>query len=381
VAFLSAATLSSVMVLSGSALPPNPDPPAPAKEGVATSFEDISTRATRAREAERLDEAARLYRQAVDLRPDWAEGWWFLGTMAYDGDRFEECREAFERLLRIDAQIGPGWALRGLCEFALQDYSNARRHLERAREVGPVANEPLWWVVLYHQALLQLREGEFEKVIPLLRQLTSRPDPGPELLEACGLRLLRRAQLPSEIPTGERELVRAVGRAECASLAGHRSEAEDQFRTLLERYPRQRHLHYGLGLLLAQGGSAKALEAFRHEIELHPDHVLARVELAFNLLRRGRPDEAVKTAEAAVRLDPGVFVTHLALGRSLVAAGDLALGTFELESAARLAPGSAEVFFALGRAYAAGGRDEDAERANARFRELDQARRSGEASP
>ena len=221
-ATLTAAALSGLLLLTGSPFPQNPDLSAPRTGGAATSFEDVSTRAAAAREAGRLEEAARLYREAVGLRDDWDEGWWFLGALAYERDRHEECREAFTRLLDLDPQIGPAWALRGLCEFALGDYADAQRHLARAREIGPVADEPMWWVVLYHEALLQLREGEFERVIPLLRQLASRPDPAPALQEACGLRLLRRAQLPSEIPAGEREFVRAVGQAECASLAGRR---------------------------------------------------------------------------------------------------------------------------------------------------------------
>ena len=187
--------------------------------------------------------------------------------------------------------------------------------------------------------------------------------------------------LPADIPEGSRDFVRAVGQAECASLAGRRAEAEERFTALLERYPRERHLHYGYGLLLAQGGQAEAVDAFRREIELYPDHVLAHVELAFNLLKLGRPEEAVPAAESAVRLDPEVFVTHLALGRALVAAGDIALGTFELESAARLAPGSPDVFFALGRAYAAAGRNG---RRQPRQRPLPRARpraTSREASP
>jgi predicted Zn-dependent protease len=296
--------------------------------------------------------------------------------MAYERDRHEVCRAAFEHLLALDSGIGPGWALRGLCEFSLGRHAEAERHLERALEVGPVADDPMWWVVLYHLALLQLRDAEFERAIVPLRQLASRPDPPTELQEACGLRLLRRAQLPEEIPAGDRGLVRAVGRAECASLAGRRAEAERRFVALLADHPRQRHLHYGYGLLLAQGGSSEAIGQFQRETELHPDHVLAHVELAFNLLTHNRPREAVAAAEAAVRLDPEVFVTHLALGRALVAAGDLGLGTFELESAARLAPGSPDVFFALAQAYRQAGRSDDADRANARFLELDRARRS-----
>ena len=43
-------------------------------------------------------------------------------------------------------------------------------------------------------------------------------------------------------------------------------------------------------------------------------------------------------------------------------------------AAARLAPNSPDVYFALARAYARGGRRDDAKRANARFRELEEAR-------
>ena len=67
------------------------------------------------------------------------------------------------------------------------------------------------------------------------------------------------------------------------------------------QHPRERYLHYGRGLALAQQGSAEALDAFRKEIELFPDDVLARVELGFGLLARGREAEAVAPAEEAVR--------------------------------------------------------------------------------
>ena len=380
VVFLNAAVLAGTLALAGAAVAQNQPALRPSTGTETTSFEDVSLRASRAREAGRLEEAASLYRQALDSRPDWAEGWWYLGSVAYETDRHADCQDAFGRLLELDPEIGPAWALRGLCEFSLGRYGPATEHLAKAVELGPVADEPIWWVVIYHQAILDLRAGEFERALGPLGQLVQRPNRPPEVEEACGLRLLRRALLPAEIPQEDREFVRAVGAAECASVAGHRAEAAELYASLLKRYPRERHLHYGYGVVLAQGGQATAVDAFRSEIELYPDHVLAHVELAFNLLKLGRPQEAVTAAESAVRLDPEVFVTHLALGRALVAAGDVALGTFELESAARLGPGSPDVYFALARAYAAAGRKEDAGRANARFRELDQARRSG-ASP
>ena len=110
-----------------------------------------------------------------------------------------------------------------------------------------------------------------------------------------------------------------------------------RFEALIAKHPRERYLHYGYGLVLAQRGSAEAVEQYRREIELFPDDVLARVELGFALLAQGRQEEAVAPAEAAVRLAPGLFVTHLVLGRALAATGRVERGIRELETAAALA--------------------------------------------
>ncbi len=153
-----------------------------------------------------------------------------------------------------------------------------------------------------------------------------------------------------------------------------------RFEALIAKHPRERYLHYGYGLVLAQRGSAEAVEQYRREIELFPDDVLARVELGFALLARGRQEEAVAPAEAAVRLAPGLFVTHLVLGRALAATGQVERGIRELETAAAQQPRIPEIQLALARAYAQAGRKADADRANATFRSLEAADR-GVASP
>src|SRR5262249_27507870 len=150
---------------------------------------------------------------------------------------------------------------------------------------------------------------------------------------------------------------------------------------LLADFPTQEHLHYGYGLLLAQLADPAAAEAFRREIELHPRHVLAHLELAFELQRRGRAKEAIAPAQAAVKLAPGLFATHLALGRALADGGDVARGIAELETAVRLAPGVREGYWALAGAYASAGREQEAERAREVVRKLDALARGPGASP
>ena len=43
------------------------------------SFEDFAARATAAREAGKPADAVRDYQAALKLKPDWEEGWFYLG--------------------------------------------------------------------------------------------------------------------------------------------------------------------------------------------------------------------------------------------------------------------------------------------------------------
>lgn len=54
------------------------------------SFQTLAEAATAAREAGKPEQAIQGYTRAVTLRPDWAEGWWYLGTMQYDRDHYSE---------------------------------------------------------------------------------------------------------------------------------------------------------------------------------------------------------------------------------------------------------------------------------------------------
>lgn len=351
----------------------------PSRADTGATFDDLARRADAAREAGRLEEAAGLYGQALRQRPRWTQGLWFLGTMAYERDRFADGRDALRRFLALEPKSGPGWALRGLCEFGLRAYAASRRSLDEAIRLGGLDDEAMLRVVLYHQALLRIRASDFEAAIPALTQLATGRSGTPELAQACGLLLLRRPVVPAAIPPADRELVERAGAAYCSYLGRRGDEGRDRYEKLLADYPGQEHLHYGYGLLLAQQGSPEAAAQFRRETELHPGHALAQMELAFELVRRGQARAAIVPARAAVALAPGLFATHLVLGRALVESGNVEGGIARLEEAARLGPGVQETFLALANAYTKAGRPADAQRAREAFKKIESAHRRSEA--
>jgi len=365
------------LVLDGQAAAPKP--PAPAAPAIP--FEEIARRATEAREKDQIEEAIRWYRQGAQLRPHWDEGLWYLGTLLYDQDQYAEARDAFRRFLAVKPDVGPAWGLRGLCEFRLKEYDAALQSLTKGRTLGYGTNTAVQRAAWFHEAILRIRASEFELAVRPLTWLARSEPESKHLVEAAGLMLLRLPKLPDEIPDEKRELVTLAGRAAYAPPPREGNGAKERFRELLERFPTAPSVHYAYGIFLLVSDSDAAIAELRREIEIQPDGVYARLDLAFELMRRGEYAGALPPAEEAVKLAPGLFASHHALGRALAETGDLERGIRELEAAARLAPDSPEMHFALARAYAKAGRKADAERERATFSELDKKRREKKQEP
>ena len=366
------ALLLAAMLLSAAAATPSP---------VAPSFADVSRRAASAREGNRLPEAIRLYRQGVKLRPRWDEGWWYLATLLYDSDRYREAREAFRRFLALKPEAGPGWALRGLCDFRVADYENALEHLEKGLQLGIGGNTDVLRVARYHQALLLVRAGQFELATHPLTLLARGEAESTGLVDAVGLMMLRMPLFPADVPEEKRDLVRRAGRAGYLHLARRGEEAGKAFADLVAAFPTQPWVHYAYGVSLLASDVPKGLGELRRETELQPDAVYPHLEIAFELLRQGDNEGAKAAGERAVALAPGLFAAHNALGRALVELGELERGTSELETAVRLAPDSPEMHYSLVRAYTKAGRADDAAGERAAFTELERKRRVQRGEP
>jgi tetratricopeptide (TPR) repeat protein len=348
---------------------------APPRARPQPSFADVSHRAAAAREADRVDEAIGLYRRGVRMRPAWDEGWWYLGTLLYDRDRHADAARAFERFVELKPDSAVGWALRGICEFQARDHDAALRHLQRAASLGLKKEDPISQSARYHLAMLLVRASDFELAVEPLTVLARSQPEGARLVETIGLMALRLPYLPSEIPAEKRELVKMAGGAAYAFLARQGDVAARRFEALASRYPDAPNVHYAYGVFLLSQAPDRALEEFKKELEVQPDSVYARLQIAFELLKRSDAAAARPYAEEAARLAPRLFATRYALGRAMVDLGEIESAIVELETAVGLAPDSPEMHFALARAYARAGREADAERARGTFRALDQKRK------
>jgi tetratricopeptide (TPR) repeat protein len=331
-------------------------------------FEKTIKAADEARMARRLDEAIELYKKAVRIRPEWADGWWYLGAIHYEKDLYPEARDSFTKLVALEPGRGPAWAMLGLCQFKIREYELSVASLERGFALGLNANKELASVVIYHSALLYLHFGQFELAFDVLRSLESYDND--KIIQAFGLIMLRIPLLPSEVPADKRDEVLLAGRAGASMAARDIDVARNAFNELLKRYPDDANVHYSFGVFILSQDADTALNEFKRAQELDPNHQPALVQMAFEYLKRRDYDTALPLAEKSVALAPRMYAARNVLGRILFEVGQIDRAIVELQEGIRLAPASPEMHFALARAYMRAGRKKDADREQEIFKKL-----------
>jgi tetratricopeptide (TPR) repeat protein len=339
-------------------------------------FKRLSKQADEAREAGRLDEAVTLYNNALRLQPTWIEGWWYVGSIFYDRDRYSEAREALRNLLSIQPKNGPAWALIGLCEFQLKNYEAALADIQNSRILGLGGNKALISVARYHAAIIMTRLGQYELGYEVLRDFAREGNQSMSVIEALGINALRMPFLPSEVAPDKREIILLAGRAFYYMAARQVQDTEKAFQELVSRYPEAPNVHYAHGVFLLIDTPDAAIEAFKRELKISPTHIPALLQIAFEYIKRNDFEAAKPFAEQAVQISPDLFATHNALGRVLLELGKVDEAIKRLEIGVKLAPDSPEMRFALAKAYARAGRKEDAAKERALFMQLDKQKRT-----
>lgn len=337
----------------------------------ATSFAALSRKANATRDANRLDEALLLYRKALALRPGWAEGWWSLGTIAYDQNSYAEAARAFQRVTQLAPRNGTAYIMLGLSEFELGHDDPALKHIGKGAALGLDRDPELRHVALYHQGVLLQRQGEFQAARETLEQLCLQGVQSDAVAMALGMTLLRnRGKTPPPQSSPDGEIVTRVGHAAC--LAGQKKfdEARAVLSAAVGQYPKYPGIHYAFGLLLVEASDLSAAVAeFKHEIENNPADVVSRLQIAAATYKTDST-AGIPYAEDAVKLAPQQPFGHYLLGMLLLDTDNYQKAIPELEIAQKAFPRETRIYLALGTAYSRAGRKLDAARARATFQRL-----------
>jgi tetratricopeptide (TPR) repeat protein len=362
--------------------PSQPKPPtkaaaaaktAPATPAAFTAAKDAGDKALA---ENRLDDAIAAYYKALKIKPDWAEGWWHLGVISYDAQRWEPARDAMRRVVVLSPNDARSWGILGLCEFQLKDYDAAVDHLQHARQLGIRSADELAPVVRYHVAILLTRLGLFEQAQLVLNEFAVAGTDSPNVILAFGIATLRLPMLPTDLPGERRDAAMLAGRAQYFSASRLLPAATGAFEQLVARYPDLPNVHYAFGSFLLGEEPDRGVQELQKELQVTPNHAVAMLALAFEYIKRSDYPTAKTWAEKAVAADPMDFAARKALGQVLLETGDTDGAIRELEAGVNMAPTSPVMHFQLAKAYQKAGRTADAEHERAEFTRLDRAVRA-----
>ncbi len=337
----------------------------------APSFEDVARRAEAALQV-RPAEAATLYRQAVELRPEWAEGWFYLGASLYDLRRFAEARDAFRKEVKLAPRMAPGWAFLGLAESQLNDPEQALADIRRGEALGIRGNHDFEVVVRLKAAVLLIKASAFDEALLQMQPLADGAENSTAVSDTMGLCALAIPHTIEELSDERRAVVRQAGKAAWALVSHRPEDAEAQYRQLLERYPDAPGVHYAHALYLLETDLAAALAELEKEVRNTPKHWPALILLSTLRCRQGTPELALESLREALKLVPAryLWLCHAEMGRAYLTSGNAAAAVTELETALRLEPGNAQVHYLMAQAYRRAGRNQDAQKQTLEFEKL-----------
>ena len=356
--------LSAAMLCLAFLPPPAIRAQPPAKD----NFDDLARRAQSALDT-RPEEGARLYKQALALRPEWAEGWFYMGGALYQLGRYAESTDALRKGVELAPVVGTGWALLGLSESQLEDQDQALADIRKGENLGLGANLQFETAVRVRAAQVLIRSSAFDEALAQLQPLSKYPGNPPPVEEAMGLCVLALPEEMAQLSPQKRAVADLAGKAAWAFASQHPDAASSSYKQLLEQYPNEPGVHYAYGLYLMETDLNAALAEFQKEAQNNPGHWPALLVAASLQIRNGTPEQAMETLRAALRITPAKYhwICHANLGRANLDAGKVDAAIAELQNAARLMPSNPNVHFFLAEAYRQAGRKADAEKERAEF--------------
>jgi tetratricopeptide (TPR) repeat protein len=224
-------------------------------------------------------------KRAVAVQPDSAEAEALVGTLVLELGKLEDAKAAFDRATALDPKSAAALGGLGRLEVANGRVPEALALFERAAEAAPGA--PTW---RFEAARTRLAGSEREAGKQALQELLNE---FPDFAPAANDLAWALAEENEELDQALRLAVRAVRLSPEAEVLdtlgfvrlqrGELDEAEDAFRTAVERSPDFATGRYHLGLTLARMGDVEgAGEALRAALDggAFPEAEQARAELA-----------------------------------------------------------------------------------------------------
>jgi tetratricopeptide (TPR) repeat protein len=274
--------------------------------------------------AGKMEESARIARQALDELGSDADAYNTLGRTAAAAGRRDEAMEWFRKALEVDpshadanTNLGAELLTRGHVEEAIPHFQASLRA------------DPNYWEAHLDMGLALSARGDKRGAERHFRLALAADPRSHEAHNDLGVELAGAGRLEEAVEHFRKAIHwrplfadAHVNLGEALTQLGRLEEAEKELRRALEIGPETAAMHFNLGVALQNAGRLdEAVDCYTRAVELDPKLSGARHNRAVALLALGRDAEAIADLREAIAADPEFARTHPEIRDILNAAG------------------------------------------------------------
>ena len=326
---------------------------------VSQRVHELLLRATQQHRGGQLFEAARLYRQVLDIDPRQADALHLLGVVSLQRGHHGQAIDLINRAIAINAGVPAfhnnlGNALRARGQLALSADA-----FQRALSLNAQAPDTLYNLAVVLQQLGRHDEASaaYENVLLARPEHAAARSNLGNILYALGRYDDALGCFEAALRSQPDFLPALVNRGNVLSALGRLDEAMHCYRGALTINPRDAPAHNNLGLaLLAADRPDDAIAAYRNALTVDPAYAEAHRNLGHALRERGRAAESAASYQQALSFDQndaearlGLAMASIPVFADTLAQSSAATGDFQ-QALAALDAWEAEVPGRLGRA-------------------------------
>jgi tetratricopeptide (TPR) repeat protein len=321
-----------------------------------------------------LEQADAGFAAVVKLAPGFAQAHFNLGLVRQQEGRNDEAIQSFEKALALQPKLRGANLFLGITEFRLNHLDKAAAAVEKETTAHPGDANAWMWL-----GVVRLAQDRAEDAAEALDRADKLKPGDPDILYHRG----RAHLLVSKDSYGEMFkidpqswLVHRV-LAQANAEANRHLDAITEYELAIKLAPTQPGLHEELGSEYRNANKIPEAEAaFRRELEISPNNVLARYKLGAIAVEQGKGVEGKKLMEEAQREKPDLVHLDYNLGRAEMLLGNDAAAAAHLERTVKTdtTPEVVEqAWYQLGTIYRRQRRMDEARSAMATYQQLKDA--------
>ena len=289
------------------------------------------TEAAQAMQAGDLDAAASGFAAIAKQSPNFAEAHFNLGLAREEQGRYDEAIASFQRALSLKPHLHGANLFLGISEFRLNHLQLA--HTAVAKETVGYPKDASAWMWLGVVCLAQDKPEDAAEALDKAYKL--KPDDEDILYHRGRAHLLVSKNSYArmfKVDPGSWRVHRVLAQANAE--ADRHLEAIAEYEAAIKLAPTQPGLHEEIGSEYRNANKIpEAEQAFRRELEIDPNNVLAKYKLGAIALEQGDGARGKELIEAALRERPGLIHADYNLGRAQMLLGEDAAAAEHLQRA------------------------------------------------